>query len=607
MNGYHFVVRGIETKRPRAKIGRTVLGLLVVLVAAPATADQFIVTKLTDSFDGACDGDCSLREAIAAANDHPGADEVLLLAGTHLLTVNGPGEEFCATGDLDVTDDLELIGAGVGTSIIDGSGFTNDDRVLHVRHGVVEINDLTVQGGSATGSYPDAEGGGIFNGANLTIRACDISNNAAEGGGGGIYTHDESTLVIVDSSINDNDTVFGGGINSWGGDVTLVNCDVLRNEGGGLNVGAGGPTPQDGGDLIVIDSRIQNNHTIEYGGGINLFKAHGVILDSLIEFNSADHHGGGIITQAGASFYLLRGSVSHNTAMEDGGGAYTRDLRVQGTSFVGNQANEGAGIHNGPGGYLSVEDAVFEANVISGSLGGAIYSDGTATIVGSTFVNNQAIVEAPPLLPGDGAALFVEFDSNATLVRSTVVGNTAVLCAVTVHGSLDIRSSTIAMNMTTNTWNHPSGVCGGDFGFFQSLVIGNSIVAENQINDCFGEPTSLGYNIESGSTCDFIGTGDQQFTNPMLGTFENHGGPTDTYSLLTGSPGIDHGNPVGCDDGFGGLLSLDQRAYAREVDGDGNSSIICDVGAYEYASFPARIFRDDFESTGLDEWSAYVW
>src|SRR6516165_10315062 len=49
--------------------------------------------------------------AITAANANPGADTVVLSAGTYTLAIPGTGEDANATGDLDLTDDLTLQGA----------------------------------------------------------------------------------------------------------------------------------------------------------------------------------------------------------------------------------------------------------------------------------------------------------------------------------------------------------------------------------------------------------------------------------------------------------------------------------------------------------------
>lgn len=49
----------------------SVLGLLIVIFifgAQKVGATDFTVTKITNSNDGTCDADCSLREAVAAAD-----------------------------------------------------------------------------------------------------------------------------------------------------------------------------------------------------------------------------------------------------------------------------------------------------------------------------------------------------------------------------------------------------------------------------------------------------------------------------------------------------------------------------------------------------------
>ena len=55
---------------------RCLLILLVALLPAGPFATTFRVTRTDDTNDGTCDLDCSLREAIDAANANPGADDV---------------------------------------------------------------------------------------------------------------------------------------------------------------------------------------------------------------------------------------------------------------------------------------------------------------------------------------------------------------------------------------------------------------------------------------------------------------------------------------------------------------------------------------------------
>lgn len=149
------------------------LGLTLALVGLLARgrvpvvrADSFIVGVTNDENDGSCTpGDCSLREAIVAANGNDEADNITLGAGTHVLTITGTYEDACATGDLDITDTLTIQGAGPGNTIIDASGLISD-RVFHIHSttGTVVISGVTIMNGNG------GHGSGIYNdNANLTL------------------------------------------------------------------------------------------------------------------------------------------------------------------------------------------------------------------------------------------------------------------------------------------------------------------------------------------------------------------------------------------------------------------------------------------------------
>ena len=81
-----------------------------------AFATDFVVTKTADTADGVCDADCSLREAIIAANAAPGADRIILQSSqTYILTL-GPADPSGAlvqgSGDLDIVGALTIDGNG---------------------------------------------------------------------------------------------------------------------------------------------------------------------------------------------------------------------------------------------------------------------------------------------------------------------------------------------------------------------------------------------------------------------------------------------------------------------------------------------------------------
>ena len=87
---------------------------------APAAEDTLKVTKKADTNDGTCNSDCSLREAVVAANADPDRDTIRVPAGTYKLT--------SPEGDLDIETEVS-IEAVRGTAVIDGQ---NTDRVLEI-------------------------------------------------------------------------------------------------------------------------------------------------------------------------------------------------------------------------------------------------------------------------------------------------------------------------------------------------------------------------------------------------------------------------------------------------------------------------------------------
>lgn len=84
----------------------TLVTALHINVAAVAAA-TFTVTKTADTNDGTCDADCSLREAVAAANANSGADTIEFNIPTSDGSYNADNDYFLITltSLLDLTDD----------------------------------------------------------------------------------------------------------------------------------------------------------------------------------------------------------------------------------------------------------------------------------------------------------------------------------------------------------------------------------------------------------------------------------------------------------------------------------------------------------------------
>jgi hypothetical protein len=109
-----------------------------------------------------------------------------------------------------------------------------------------------------------------------------------------------------------------------------------------------------------------------------------------------------------------------------------------------------------------------------------------------------------------------------------------------------------------------------------TVNLNSSIVAGAAASHCGGAAiTSIGFNIDSSTTCGLAGPSDQTNTDPLLGPLQDNGGPTFTHLAGSGSPALDAGNPTGCP-------PTDQRGETRPTDGNGDTTEVCDVGATEF-------------------------
>jgi CSLREA domain-containing protein len=181
-----------------------------LLSAAPtqAAGATFTVTKTADTNDGVCDSDCSLREAIVAANASPDANTIVIPAGVYSLTIPGANEDAGATGDLDVGGDVTIAGDPIGTTIVDGGLL---DRIFDVHSGTVSISNMTLIHGAA----PSDRGGAILNrGGTVALSYVVASFNSADFGGA---IANNSRLTVEHAMVNDgNATYTGGGLDNYG-------------------------------------------------------------------------------------------------------------------------------------------------------------------------------------------------------------------------------------------------------------------------------------------------------------------------------------------------------------------------------------------------------
>jgi hypothetical protein len=281
---------------------------------------------------------------------------------------------------------------------------------------------------------------------------------------------------------------------------------------------------------------------------------------------------------------LSRMTFRNGGGQADGGGIYNcfGTLTVIDSIITNNKIRSGggsdgygAGIYNCPSSTLTLINTTISDN--SALIGGAICNGGMLTIINSTFSGNVARQREGGAIGNYGTLIITNSTFSGNIARSSKVGSRA---GGILNGGLFQSNGTLVINNSTLSGNTADeGRGGGIFNIKGStVVLQNSIVANNAGGNCHGTIASGGYNLSSDDSCSFDGSGDLNDTNPRLGKLGHHGGPTQTIPLLSGSPAIDSGNPSGCTDGHGHLLKTDQRDKPRP---DREDSGGCDRGAYE--------------------------
>ncbi|MBK7976673.1 MAG: CSLREA domain-containing protein [Deltaproteobacteria bacterium] len=293
--------------------GFTVAAVAAVLLVstAAAHASTITVTSTADDYDHGPNGNCTLREAVIAANTNTktdkcpaggGADTIVIPAGTYTLTIPGTGDDAAHTGDLDITASVTIVGAGADATIVDAGQLDQGFDVL-ATSGTTSISSLTVRNAwtafVSRGSKLRlasvsirAGGGGIrVDGGAVTVTGSTVGDpsgelvsdcaNRAELGGG-IYLGSGS-LVVVDSVVAGNCAAeilgvgAGGGIAVWGGTALLERTVVRGNTAVGdprVGDGRGGGLFVAGGTLAIRASRV----TANLAGGVGGFNAGGLAI-----------------------------------------------------------------------------------------------------------------------------------------------------------------------------------------------------------------------------------------------------------------------------------------------------------------------------------------
>lgn len=321
------------------------VGIVMLLAPVPiARGANITVNVINDEFN--TDADCSLREALYAANYNVAVsgcpagsattgDSIMLTNGaTYTLTLAGSDDTGLA-GDLDIINnpssfDLLIFVSEGGTVNIHQNAIP-DDRIFDI---LGANTSVTIVGTAVKYGQTSEAGGGIRNQGKLTLANVRVTETIAFSGGG-IY-NDGRLTISSGSLIGDNVAAnLGGGI---------YNANYLSMSGGSW----------------------VSRSSAKIGGGI--FNSGGAFLHNVTIHANTAERGGGIFHTTPYQPLTIRGNseIIINFATIDGGGLEVAagTVTILDSRFFGNEAPSGGAIFNQQnGGPISVSGSCIDSNL----------------------------------------------------------------------------------------------------------------------------------------------------------------------------------------------------------------------------------------------------
>ena len=591
----------------------------------------FTVTKTADTNDGVCDADCSLREALALAQDGD-----LINFSSLFIT---PQTINLLTALPDITKSVTIQGTGANLLTVRRDFNAADFTVFNIAGGVtsgVTISGMTISNGrDVGGAGQDGFGGGIDSVSNLTLTNvhvtgntantgggvalafadgvftnCTFSNNTAAdagGGGGGIFFQGDSgrTLRLVSSTVSGNHSAnSAGGIDnvSTGNNsrLEITNSTITGNTA--LSAGGIETFTQGGGttaittlrNTVIAGNSPNNLATGTFGGGAATFETQG--------FNLSDNYNGvfaplatDITTAtprlAPLALYggqtpthaLFAGSPAINAGESSGSLVDQRGRpRVFGVSadigavemqsfIVTNTNDSGAG---------SLRQAIADAPTNSDILFAVPLFNSPQTV---TLTTGELVINRNLNIIGPGANLLTISGANQSRVFQVASGFTASLSGMTITGGnangdgggifnggiLTVSNSFVAGN--TSQFNGGGIGNGIGSGNFARLTVNNSTISGNVAPQAGGINTDSITDVSNSTISGNISQTDG-------GGIFNSGSLTITNSTITNNSAAGTNSAGGVRRFGGGTVNIRNSIIAGNVNNATQPDVVASGG-----------------------------
>jgi hypothetical protein len=326
-----------------------------------------------------------------------------------------------------------------------------------------------------------------------------------------------------------------------------------------------------GGNPYDVVAFVDQSLTIS-GGWNSLFTAR----IGRSTFDGQNYYGC-FITQFGQSVIYMDRLIVQNCgsgySFYAGVSNYAATLTITNTWIMNNKSEYGAGVYNHSG-LLSIYSSWIGNNVSDNAPGGYSRGDGGGIFnaEGEMFINNSTIA-----------------DNTADRGGGIFNGGTLHLNNVTIAGNTATTKGGGIFNISPLT-NFPGVVT-----IQNSIIAGNGGQADSP--DCWGVLQSGGYILLQQTTGCTVSNSLDGYLPGIDPLMLPPNASQKYYRLPSNSPAVNAGNPAGCKDSQGNLLTTDQRGAPR--------SGRCDIGAYEY-TLPGPIgflemTSGDTQSVGIQQ------
>lgn len=552
--------------------------------ATQAAASIFTVTTFNDEVNQ--NGQCSLREAIVAANTNSVSADcgngalvttINLASGTYTLNIDnlepqeGPpyrlDDDSGLYGDLDITDTLNLVGAAPNLTIISGLNVANTNRILHIHSGTVNLSNL-----SLIEARSPWNGAAIYNQAQLTLNNVNLNNNQ----------------TVLNLNYNDNlDALHGGAIYN-AGSLSISNSALIGNRTAAALHDFNGGAIYNTAQLTINAVGFRQNQAVN-GGAIYTASPSSQLSINSSEFidNAAVFVNDNELSLGGALWVNNTATISNtifrgNEAVGAGAIYSLKDVAITNSIFDSNSAGSGHGSDHGTAihskGQATINRSIFKFN--SGG-SAAIGNVGMMQINRTTIINNtnRAVPYMDNTPIGTGGGIYNT--NELTVTNTTISNNTTNFAGAGIYNSRSLHLINTSVISNGIKFGDEDGVGGGIYTLPASTnYLTNTLISLNTAPagaDCWGATQGFYSLISDLDYCQLAG-------NTNLGDLAAQISPltqVDDYTwvvpLTQTSPAVDAGNNQACP-------ASDQRGQARPIDGNGDLLARCDLGAYEFVS-----------------------